>query len=149
MSYLGKAEGSNPEFSQKLVHTTIGSGGIGFLLGSTRGMLNEPLMETSASMRSVTAKSWNMAAREASLFAVLGAVYVTTEATAKDVRGTDDGYNRMIGACVVGLTAGARKGSFPQAAMACPAFAAVSAMIDACDATLRPPMEWQKEKHRY
>uniref|UniRef100_A0A6U2C1B2 Uncharacterized protein n=1 Tax=Hemiselmis andersenii TaxID=464988 RepID=A0A6U2C1B2_HEMAN len=147
MVFMGKAEGAEVDTATKMVHTSLFSGGVGFVLGSTRGMLGEARVEHSTSWRNASGVSWQMAARESALFAVVGATFVGGSVVAESIRGKDDVVNRMLGACAGGAVIGARKASAFQAILACPAFAFVALAADISDNRLRPPKEVNQKNH--
>eukprot|EP00281_Chroomonas_sp_CCMP1168_P031850 CAMPEP_0206243402 /NCGR_PEP_ID=MMETSP0047_2-20121206/17588_1 /ASSEMBLY_ACC=CAM_ASM_000192 /TAXON_ID=195065 /ORGANISM="Chroomonas mesostigmatica_cf, Strain CCMP1168" /LENGTH=167 /DNA_ID=CAMNT_0053668519 /DNA_START=36 /DNA_END=539 /DNA_ORIENTATION=+ len=145
---FGARSAAITDLPTKMVHTSVLSGVVGFVLGSTKGMLNEPRLATSApSFRTVTPQSWQFAAQESAMFAAVGAVFVGGTALAETVRGKDDMVNKMWGACGAGVLVGARKGSALTAAAACPTLAALVAIVEATDGRFRPPAEWYYSKH--
>lgn len=136
------------DFSTKMLHTTVLSGAVGALLGGTKGVYAEPRATVSApGLKTVTAQGWIGAAKEGSTFAAVGAVFIGGTAMAESMRGKDDMYNRMIGACAAGTVVGMRTGKASTSAVACPIMAFVSAVVDLTDSRLTPPKEWYYHKH--
>mmetsp|Transcript_43736 Transcript_43736/g.99620 ORF Transcript_43736/g.99620 Transcript_43736/m.99620 type:complete len:158 (+) Transcript_43736:46-519(+) len=134
--------------TERLLGASMVGGMAGFVTGSLRSVLSEPMFKSQMTTKAgMNLKSYSVVATQTAMFAGIGAVFVGGTIVAENVRGKDDMYNHMIGACLAGSLFAMKSGTIQSGAIACPLLAFTAAAVDYSGSTIRGSREQFAKKH--